>query len=515
MSKAQKRHQPPKRTFFKPLRSTAFNVKYDFRHKLYPILHALSKLGLLFSAILLLPALVSYIYDDGLLHTYLTSSAFAALITASTWIITQKYQRELKPRDGITFVVLLWIIFALVACLPFYIHFPYITFTDAFFESISGLTTTGATIMTGLDSLAPSLNFWRHFLNWIGGMGIIILAVAIFPLLGLGGVQLYKGEMPGFQSDNNKLAPQITKIAKHLWFVYVFLTFLCILSLKLAGMNWLDAVCHALSTLSLGGFSTHDHSIAYFDSVAIEMVLCVFMLLAIMNFTTHFFAFKTKKLSFYKNDQEAKYAFAILFTSIILAALYLWLKNIYSFSESFRHVFFNYVSIGTTAGFMGANYTVWPPVIALWMLFLGTFISGSGSTGGGIKMARAIVLFKFSVREMILLLHPNAVRTVKINNSPVSERMAFSTLAFIFVYFITIILFSFALMLSDLDFFSSFSAAISCITNNGTGLGIIDATHNFASLTAYQKWVCMLAMLMGRMEIFTILILFTPAYWRK
>ncbi len=502
-------------------------VKPDYRYKFFPLLHIFSKLILLFAGILLLPALVSYLYDDGLIRTYTHSAAAVAILGCVIWVYTQKYQRELKPKDSILFVILIWVGFALFASLPFYLHLPNITFTDAFFEATSGLTTTGATILEAevLDNLAPSLNFWRHLLNWLGGMGIIIIAIAILPLLGLGGAQMYKVEMPRME-NNNKLAPRISKTAKGLWVIYCAFTVLCALSLKAAGMNWFDAWCHALSTLSLGGFSTYSDSVGHFNSAAIEMVMAIFMLIAAINFATHFAAIHNRKLSSYWQNQETKYAFTILFVSILAAAVYLWLNpkldgqnnpiTHYSLLESLRVVFFNFIAIGSTSGFMSENYfSQWPDPIMLWMLFLATFIASSGSTGGGIKMARAIILLKFSLREMTLLLHPNAVKTVKLNKQPVSERVAFSTLAFIFVYIITIITFSFILMLSNLDYFSSFSAALSCLTNVGTGLGIIDDQHNFATLTAFQKWVCMLAMLMGRMEIFTILILLTPGFWRK
>ena len=522
-------HNPLQKDSFVKKRLPAFLqinrvLKPDFRYKFFPLLHIFSKLILLFAGILLLPAFISYIYDDGLILTYTNSAAIVAVLGSVLWIYTQKYQRELKPKDSILFVIMIWVGFALFASLPFYLHLP-ITFTDAFFEATSGLTTTGATILTKLDELPPSLNFWRHLLNWLGGMGIIIIAIAILPMLGLGGAQMYKVEMPRME-NNNKLAPRISKTAKNLWIIYCAFTVLCALSLKVAGMNWFDAWCHALSTLSLGGFSTRDNSIEAFNSPSIEIVMAIFMLIAAINFVTHFTALHNKKISAYWQNQETKYAFTILFISIMAASVFLWLNpkldlqadpiTNYTFLESLRVVFFNFIAIGTTSGFMSTNYfSLWPDSIMLWMLFLTTFIASSGSTGGGIKMARAIILLKFSLREMTLLLHPNAVKTVKLNKQPVSERVAFSTLAFIFVYFITIITFSFILMLSNLDYFSSFSAALSCLTNVGTGLGIIDAQHNFASLTAFQKWVCMLAMLMGRMEIFTILILFTPGFWRK
>ena len=506
-----------------PRLKSALKLNADFRLKLFPLLHLLAKLILIFAAFLLLPAFVSYLYKDGLIFLYLNYAAGLSIAAAILWIYTQKYQRELKPKDGIIFVVLLWICFAFLASFPFYQTIPNISFTNAFFESTAGLTTTGATIfgndpLPSLDNLAPSLNFWRHLLNWLGGMGIIILAVAILPMLGIGGAQLSKAEMPGLASNNSKLAPRLSKVAKNLWTIYCLFTVLCAFSLRLAGMNWFDAVCHAMSTLALGGFSTHDQSIGYFNSIMIEWVMVIFMLLSTINFTTHFTALHEKKPSVYWHNQEIKYSFSILFVSIIFGTIYLWLfprTQTYSLFESFRVIFFNFVAMGSTSGFMSVNYyNQWPEVLLIWILFMTAFIPSSGSTGGGIKMSRAIVLFKFSLREMTLLLHPNAVRTVKLNRHPVSERLAFSTLAFIFVYLITMIGFSFILMLSGLDYISAFSTAFACLTNTGS-IGVIDSVDSFAKLSDVQKWVSMLAMLMGRMEIFSILILFTPAFWRK
>ncbi len=490
----------------------------DLRLKLFPLLHLLAKLILIFAAFLLLPAFVSYLYKDGLISLYLNYAAGLSIIAAILWVYTQKYQRELKPKDGIIFVVLLWVCFAFLASFPLYQSIPGISFTNAFFESMAGLTTSGATILTNLDNLAPSLNFWRHLLNWLGGMGIIILAVAILPMLGIGGAQLSKAEMPGLASNNSKLAPRLSKVAKNLWTIYCLFTILCAFSLRLAGMNWFDAVCHAMSTLALGGFSTHDQSIGYFNSIVIEWVMVIFMLLSTINFTTHFTALHEKQPSVYWHNQEVKYSFSILFCSIIVGTIYLWLfprTQAYSLFESFRVILFNFVAMGSTSGFMSVNYyNQWPEVLLIWMLFMTAFIPSSGSTGGGIKMSRAIVLFKFSLREMTLLLHPNAVRTVKLNRHPVSERLAFSTLAFIFVYLVTMIGFSFILMLSGMDYVSAFSTALACITNTGS-IGVIDSIDSFAKFSDFQKWISMLAMLMGRMEIFSILILFTPAFWRK
>ena len=484
-------------------------------HKLIPIIHVVAKTGFLFSLLLLAPTLVSYLYLDDVFYAFATTAAIAIGTSAAIWLATLKYNRELRPRDGFTLVFLLWVGFAVIAALPFYIYVPGITFTDAFFEAMSGLTTTGATIFSSLDTLAPSLNFWRHMLNWLGGMGIIVLAVAILPMLGVGGTQLFKAEIPGLNKDH-KMAPRISQTAKKLWSVYLMFTLITFLALKLAGMSWFDAVCHAMSGISLGGFSTHDNSIAYFNSVSIELVLMAATIVGAINFTNHFYALQHKTVRSYWQDEEVRVLITLLLGSIVLVSLYLWWKDYYtSLADSFRFVGFNFVSIGLANGYANADFAKWPLIASLWMFFLANILANAGSTGGGIKTIRAIVLFKFSLREMMLLLHPNAVRTVKVNGNHIPERMALTVLAFIFVYFMTVVLFTFLMMATGLDFVSALTAIIACITNAGPGLGAVGPAGNYALLSDAQKWLCTLAMLLGRLEIFTVFILFTPAYWRK
>ncbi|MBP6346604.1 TrkH family potassium uptake protein [Neisseriaceae bacterium CLB008] len=483
-------------------------------YKVFPTLHVLSKLGFLFSCLLILPALISLAYNDGLIETFLISGVLAASACLFIWGVTKRFEQELKPREGFTLVFAMWMGFALVASLPFYLHLPKMGFTDAFFEAMSGLTTTGATAITNLDALPPSLNFWRHFLIWIGGMGIIVLAVAILPMLGVGGMQLYKAEMPGLNKDT-KLAPRITQTAKHLWVIYFALTIICFLALKIAGMSWLDAICHAFSTLGLGGVSSHNEGIAYFDSIPIELIISLFTIIGGINFANHFFAVRQKSFKIYAKDLETRVLLIILLGSCVLMSLFLWLDGFYGFWASIRYVFFTFISFGLASGFSNTNFAEWPLAVSLWMFLLANFLASSGSTGGGIKMVRAIILFKYAIREMTLLLHPHAVRTVKINQRLIPEHTALAVMAFIFVYFSTIVIFTFAMMFTGFDFMSAFTAIIASITNTGTGLGAVGPSGSFATLSALQKWICLSVMLLGRLEIFTILILFTPAYWRK
>ena len=483
-------------------------------YKIAPIVHVLSKLAVLYAVLLLVPTLVSYLYHDSAFNAFAGTALATLAGSTAVWAATRKHDRELRPRDGFTLVFLLWLGFAAISALPFYLYFPNIGYTDAFFEAVSGLTTTGATVMSSLDTLAPSLNFWRHMMNWLGGMGIIVLAVAILPMLGVGGTQLFKAEIPGIDKDS-KMAPRISQTAKRLWLVYLTFTLLTCMGLKWAGMGWFDAVCHAMSAFSLGGFSTHDASIAFFDSPAIEAVLIAATLLGAVNFASHFTMAREKSPKPYWRDEEARAMLTILAASIAAASVYMWQQGYYTPLEALRYVGFNFVSIGLANGFANADFATWPLLVTLWMFFLSNVLANTGSMGGGIKMARALVLAKFSLREVSLLLHPNAVRTVKLNRRSISDRTAMAVMAFIFVYFMTVVIFTLGLLASGMDFITALSATIACITNAGPGLGAVGPADNYAALSGLQKWMCAAVMLLGRLEIFTVFILFTPDYWKK
>ena len=483
-------------------------------YKIAPIVHVLSKLAVLYAVLLLVPTLVSYLYHDSAFNAFAGTALATLAGSTAVWAATRKHDRELRPRDGFTLVFLLWLGFAAISALPFYLYFPNISYTDAFFEAVSGLTTTGATVMSSLDTLAPSLNFWRHMMNWLGGMGIIVLAVAILPMLGVGGTQLFKAEIPGIDKDS-KMAPRISQTAKRLWLVYLTFTLLTCMGLKWAGMGWFDAVCHAMSAFSLGGFSTHDASIAFFDSPAIEAVLIAATILGAVNFASHFAMAREKSPKPYWRDEEARAMLTILAASIAAASVYMWQQGYYTPLEALRYVGFNFVSIGLANGFANADFATWPLLVTLWMFFLSNVLANTGSMGGGIKMARALVLAKFSLREVSLLLHPNAVRTVKLNRRSISDRTAMAVMAFIFVYFMTVVIFTLGLLASGMDFITALSATIACITNAGPGLGAVGPADNYAALSDLQKWMCAAVMLLGRLEIFTVFILFTPDYWKK
>lgn len=483
-------------------------------NKILPTLHIFSQLSFLFALLMWTPTLVSYLYQDAAFYAFEYTALITVLVSGCLWFFTRRYQRELRPRDGFALVTMMWLGFALIAATPMYVYFETMSFTDAFFEAMSGLTTTGATVITGLDKLPPSINFWRHMLNWLGGMGIIVLAVAILPMLGVGGTQLFKAEIPGIEKDT-KLAPRISQMAKRLWLMYFGFTLLTCLGLHLAGMSWFDAICHAMSTFSLGGFSTQDNSIAHFASPAIEIVMMLATLAGGINFANHFAALRQKSVRTYWADEEVRSMLLLLLFSIIAASLYLFYKDFYSLGDAFRYVAFNFVSIGLSSGFSNTDFSAWPLIVSLWMFFLANILANAGSMGGGIKLARAIALAKITLREAIMLQHPNAVRTIKVNGRSLNERVAMAIMAFIFVYFMTVVVFTFLMMASGLDLISALTAIVACITNAGPGLGSVGPMHNYAMLNDFQKWLCTITMLLGRLEIFTVFILFTPYYWKK
>lgn len=470
---------------------------------------------IVFSATYLLPIVTSLIFQDGTATLFLEDMLFTLGAGVLLWLATRRFVRELKAKDGFLLVVLTWIGMAAFASFPLMSYLENLSFTDAYFETMSGLTTTGATVLSGLDQLPAAINLWRHELNWLGGMGIIVLAVAILPVLGVGGRQLFMAETPGPMKES-KLTPRITETAKNLWMVYIGITAACIGALRLAGMTWLDAVCHAFATMGLGGFSTHDANVGYFNSPAIEAVLIIFMLIAGMNFATHFVALRTHGLTPYKHDTEAAPFLILILGSCAGIALYLWLAGTYGdYWTALRHASFNLVSIATDCGFISTDFSLWPIFAPLWMLFLSSISTCTGSTGGGIKMMRTLILIKQSQLQMFVLAHPTAVNPLKLGGIVIPSSIILSVLGFIFVYFMSVVTLTLLLVISGLDFISSFSAIIASINNAGPGLGEVGPATNFGGLTDFQTWICTLAMFLGRIEVFTALILFTPTYWRK
>lgn len=482
---------------------------------IFTIIHALGLMLVLFSMTYALPIITSLIYQDGTVRQFVYSMLTTALAGAMMWLLTRRHKSELSVRHGYLLVVAMWSAIPAFATLPLLMALPGLTFTNAYFETASGLSTTGATVLVGLDNLPQAINLWRHELNWLGGMGIIVLAVAILPLLGIGGRQLYKAETPGPMKDST-LTPRITETARNLWMVYFSITVACIVALRVAGTSWFDAVCHAFSAMGLGGFSTHDDSVGYFKSPAIEAVLIVFMLLAAMNFATHFLALRGKSLRHYARDSEGIATLVLILGSCLMVGFYLWWTGTYpGFWTALRHASFNLVSMATDCGFASQDFNQWPIFAPMWMLFLSCIAVSSGSTGGGIKMIRTLILFKQAGREFRKLLHPSAIQPMKIGQGVVPNNIVFSVLGFIFLYFMSVASLTFVLLISGLDFISAFSAVIACINNAGPGLNVVGPATNYSVLTDFQTWVCTVAMLVGRLEIITLLIIFTPGFWRR
>jgi len=480
----------------------------------FAVAHVLGLLLATFALAYALPVGCSLLLHDGLWPTFLLAAAITAGAGALLAAATYRVRRELKPRDGFLLVTLGWVLLPASAALPL-LAIPGLSFTGAFFEAMSGLTTTGSTVLTGLDELPPSLNFWRASLHWFGGLGIIVMALAVLPLLGVGGMQLYKGQAPGAVKDE-RLAPRITETAKQLWLVYALITAVGIIALKVCGMSWFDAVCHAFSVVGLGGFSTHDQSVAWFNSPAIELVLTLLMLIASLNFARHLIALRRLSLQGYKQDPEVRAILFILTVSVAGIAALLTAHGVYpDFMESLRHSAFNVVSQATTSGLTSQDYQRWPVFAPYWMLFLSCIVCSTGSTGGGIKMFRTLLLTRQAGREMKLLIHPAAMAPVRIGGRPVPDSVGHAVLAFIFLYFMTVALLTFAMLLTGFDFDDSFSVVVASINNTAHGLGAPGAVHNLHALTPLQIWICTAAMLLGRLEIFSVIVLFRPAYWRK
>jgi trk system potassium uptake protein TrkH len=482
--------------------------------RIAPVLNVLSKVVMLFSAAFLVPLTLSWIFDDGAQRAYDEAIVITFAAGALTWLFTRKSQRELQTRDGFLLVLLVWTGLPAFATLPLLIFMPDLSFTDAYFETVSGITTTGSTILSGLDALPLSINLWRGLLVWLGGMGLIVLAVAILPLLGVGGMQIYKAETPGPMKDT-KLTPRITETAKGLYLIYVGISVACGLSFWLAGMTPFDAVMHTFSTMGLGGFSSHDASFGYWNSPAIEAVTVVFMLVAGINFSTHFLAWRQRGATAYRHDPEVRWFLTATLGSALMIAVYLTAMRVYpDFFQALRFALFNTVSIATTTGFANTDFNQWPFFAPLWMLFLSCFASCSGSTGGGMKMVRAQLLFRQGRRELTRLIHPAARLPVKLAGQVVPNNVIYAVLAFAFLYVFAIIIMTLLMTASGLEFITAFSAVVASINNMGPGLNQVGPATTYAILTDFQTWVCTIAMLLGRLELLTVLVVFTRAFWR-
>lgn len=483
--------------------------------QLLPVVHILSKVLMLFAFAFLLPLGIAFALDDGAQLAYDEAFLITFFSGFVLWLLTRHSKRELQTRDGFLLVVLIWTVLPLFSTIPLLVYLPDLSFTDAYFEAVSGLTATGGTVLAGLDNLPPSINIWRTEMHWIGGMGVIVLVVAVLPMLGVGGRQLFKAETPTPMKDS-KLTPRMAETAKGLWLVYALITVICMLALWAGGMSWIDAMVHGFSVMALGGMSSHDASMAFFNSATLEIIVMVFALIAGISFSTHFMAFRTRSLLTYRFDTEIRWYFTVLGISVLGLTYYLLYKGFYlDFPEALRYAAFNTISVATTLGFSTTDYNVWPYFAPLWMLFLSSFIASSGSTGGGIKMLRAMLLYKQVYRELVKLIHPRAEIHTKVGKQAVPNKIIFAVLAFMFIYVASIVVLSFVLSASGLDVFTSFTAVVAMVNNTGPGLGQVGPASTYAVLNDFQTWVCSFAMLLGRLEFFTLLVVLTPVFWKK
>lgn len=479
-----------------------------------PVYRALGMVIMLFGLTMLAPLILSYLVDDGAQTAYDEAFGLTMLSGLFLWYRYRRCKRELAIRDGFLMVVLVWTVLPAFAALPYMLHLG-LTHTDAYFEAVSGLTATGATVLSGLDTLPMSINLWRHLTMWFGGMGLIVLAVAILPLLGIGGRQMLLAEVPGPMKDT-RMTPRIAETAKGLWLVYIGITVLCILAYRWAGMGWFDAVCHTFSTVSLGGFSTHDASIGHFASAQVEYVAIFFMLFSGINYATHFLALSGRSLRSYLHDVEAAWFVGILLLCAVIIAHYIWKDGVFQdMDHAFRNALFHVISVATTTGYATTDYGQWPMFAALWMLFLCSFATSAGSTGGGIKMVRALLLYKQVYRELLRAMHPSAIYHVRVGGKVATQPLLFAVLAFGFIYMVCIVSLTLVMSFTGLDIVTAFSAVVASINNTGPGLGQVGPSTTYAVLEDFQTWICIFAMLLGRLEIFTLLVVMTPAFWRK
>jgi len=477
------------------------------------IFRILGLLLMVFSIALLPPIFVSLIYQDSALQAFITALAITFAVGAALWLPVRHRRQELRTRDGFVVTVMFWLVLAVSGSLPLMLaDNPGLSFTDAFFESMSGWTTTGATVLTGLDNLPQSILFYRQFLQWLGGMGIIVLAVAILPILGIGGMQLYRTETPGPMKDS-KLTPRITETAKALWYIYLTLTISCALGFWIAGMSLFDAICHAFSTVAIGGFSTHDASIGYFDSGLIESVAMFFMIISAFNFALHFYAWRYRSIKHYFVDAEVRTLLIVLAIVAAVTVMTLINNQVYDTTDALRFGLFELVSIATTTGFATADFSLWP-IFLPFLLFFMAFMGGcAGSTGGGLKVIRVLLVYKQGSRELKRLIHPNAVIPIRIGGRPVDDRIVEAVWGFFSVYLMLYLIMCILLLATGMDFVSAFSAVGACMNNLGPGLGSVAA--HYGEISDFAKWVLSFAMILGRLEIFTLLVLFTPTFWRQ
>ena len=471
------------------------------------ILNFFGLLLIMFGVSFAIPLLVAVFYEESLVAVFGSGMSLLIALGFLFWFLTKDNKQELSLSDGFVITVLFWIVLSVSGSIPF-ILFGF-SVVDSFFESMSGITTTGATVFAGLDELPKSLLIYRQLLQWLGGMGLIVLAIAVMPLLGIGGGQLFKTQTPGPMSEQ-RLTPRITSTARALWSIYLVLTVLCVLAYRFAGMDYFDAVSHAFSTVSIGGFSTHDLSIGYYDILSIEVVCIVFMLLSAMSFAVHYSAIYRKQVLKYFYDPELRFFISALIVILSLVCLSLISNNI---EDPIRNGIFQTVSILTTTGFLTEEYSSWPTYVSF-MLLVGAFIGAcSGSVGGGIKSWRILIMLKHAYKQIFKIIHPDSINTIKLGKKVVDSNVSEAVWGFFSIYIISFMVLFLLVLATGLDFISAFSAVGACLNNLGPGLGEI--ASNYASVPSATKLILCFAMILGRLEIFTFLVVLMPAFWRR
>ena len=477
------------------------------------IARVLGILLMIFSLTMLSPILVAWGFGENTSPTFLLAFVITLLVGILFWLPSKDSQGELRTRDGFIVTVFFWLVLSTFGALPLMLsEAPNLSFMDALFESISGLTTTGATVISGLDDLPKSILYYRQQLQWLGGIGIVVIAVAILPMLGVGGMQIFRAETPGPVKDS-KLTPRITETANVLFRIYLALTAICALGYWAAGMSGFDAICHSFSTVAIGGFSTHDASMGFFDSGLIMSICAFFMIVSGLNFALHYMVWHNRRLSFYWQDVEARMYLYILLIGAVITCLYLFYSGTYNWNDSVSQGVFHLVSIMTTTGFTTAEFHSWPTFLPFFLLFLSFFGACAGSTGGGIKIGRMLILGKQGIREIYRLVHPNALLPIKVRRQQIPERVTDAIWAFFGVYLALFYFMVLLLLASGLDYVTAYSATAAALNNLGPGLGAV--ATNYADIGSFAKWVLCWGMLLGRLEIFTLLVLFTPTFWKN
>ena len=473
------------------------------------------RLVALFAAFMLVPLGFAWIGHDGGERAFLLSTLITAGLGGAMSLAARRFRRELQPRDGFLLVSLTWTLLPAFGALPLLLALPGLSVTDAYFEAMSGFTATGSTVIPGLDHLPLSVNVWRCLLQLIGGLGIVVLVVAVLPLLGIGGTQLLRAETAGPMKDQ-KLTPRIAETARGLWSVYFGMALACFLAFRAAGMGWADAFMHMCTTVGLGGFSSYDAGFMHWNSAEIEAVAVVFMVLAGVNFALYFVALRRRSLAVVWRDAEARAYIAVLVLAVLGITLYLQLHHVYDDPwTTLRHVMFNVVSVATTTGFTHVDYALWPAFAPALMLLLGCFVTCAGSTGGGLKMVRMLLLLKQARRELVRIVHPNVVNPVVFGGAAVDARVMQSVIAYMMMYGATLVALSMVLVFTGLDLVTAFSAVVGSLNNIGPGLGQVGPSGSYAGFSDLQTWICTVAMLLGRLELLSVLVLLTPQFWRR